>query len=202
MIKLLLYCTKDKYKPLYDLTYLNNGETRFGVVQHNKYSLVEDNYVNGKIVGVCDCEFVEEIFNEKKKFCWGEYTEWQHVIHTNKLCGLELFKKSCLKYDELLSYLDDKNGYALYLSNVKRFDEPKEVNTCWCYRNYNVHLKNAPQSMCNVYGFDGNYYILISIHPDHLYKILNGEKTIEVRKNILDDLRPLMETNKNVSNRQ
>lgn len=196
MIKLLLYCTKEK----------NNSDILLPDEHYGKkfylYGCPYENFhyqkLNGKIVGMCDCELVERIF----------FNNQDNYFHTKLLEPHELFNKSCLETGELLKYfkpnllLSEEKGYALYLSNVKRFDEPKEVNTCWCYRNYNVHLKNAPQSMCNVYGFDGNHYILISIHPEHLCKILNGEKTIEVRKNILDDLKPLMETNKNVSNQQ
>lgn len=45
-------------------------------------------------------------------------------------------------------------------------------------------LYKAPQNM--MYVFDGEEKkVLISIHPEHLCKILNGEKTIEVRKKTL-----------------
>ena len=54
-------------------------------------------------------------------------------------------------------------------------------------------LKNAPQNMMYICEYDKStsiedYYktnILISIHPEWLCKILNGEKTIEVRRKIL-----------------
>jgi hypothetical protein len=47
--------------------------------------------------------------------------------------------------------------------------------------------------MCRVYGKNGAPYILISIKPEHLCKILNGEKTIEVRKKILNSLKEMLQ---------
>lgn len=49
--------------------------------------------------------------------------------------------------------------------------------------------KKAPQNMMRVidaYGDDE--YILISVRPEWLCKILNGEKTIEVRKKVLKEM--------------
>ena len=48
-------------------------------------------------------------------------------------------------------------------------------------------LVKAPQNMCNAYDVYKNHYILISIRPEWLCKILNGEKTIEVRKKVLKE---------------
>lgn len=52
--------------------------------------------------------------------------------------------------------------------------------------------KKAPQNMMRVYSNIGRYkcsqYILISVRPKWLCKILNGEKTIEVRKKVLKEM--------------
>ncbi len=45
-------------------------------------------------------------------------------------------------------------------------------------------LKEAPQNMCRVFDTKDNY-VLISIRPQWLCKILNGEKSIEVRRKVL-----------------
>ena len=42
--------------------------------------------------------------------------------------------------------------------------------------------------MMRVYDRFGNKYILISVRPKWLCKILNGEKTIEVRKKVLKEM--------------
>ncbi len=54
-------------------------------------------------------------------------------------------------------------------------------------------INKAPQNMCSVFKIDSRnyekeYYILISIRPEWLCKILNGEKTIEVRKKVLKEM--------------
>lgn len=110
------------------------------------------------------------------------------------------------------------NFYALHLKNVKIFDEPKELSD-YCvidttveasskYRKdkYSIYgelvekkVFRAPQNMQVVFengtltnhpcNFSRYKYVLISIKPQHLCKILNGEKTIEVRKSILNSLK-------------
>ena len=56
-IDVYLYCANTpKYHHLYDLTYVNKGDTLYAVTQHNKYSLVPKGFLNGKVVGefICD----------------------------------------------------------------------------------------------------------------------------------------------------
>ena len=52
------------------------------------------------------------------------------------------------------------------------------------------YIDKAPQNMCFVLRLNQNEeyydnYVLISIRPEWLCKILNGEKTVEVRKQVL-----------------
>ena len=118
--------------------------------------------------------------------------------------------KAKITPQELLDYIGLGNeGYALHLSNVKVFDEPKELKDYsvnnplfeniemfgWMFEDvaHYISLTKAPQNMCNVYDNQGNHYILISIRPEHLCKILNGEKTIEVRKKVLNSLKEMLE---------
>ena len=46
----------------------------------------------------------------------------------------------------------------------------------------------APQNMMRCIDAYDNQYILISIRPEYLVKILNKEKTIEVRKKVLKEM--------------
>lgn len=76
------------------------------------------------------------------------------------------------------------------------FDEPKEL------KDYSRRLfgripdgdfqvlGKAPQNMmkCCEIQYMVEDYILISIRPQWLCKILNGEKTIEVRKKVLKEM--------------
>ena len=112
-----------------------------------------------------------------------------------EIANFPLLKDSCLTFDELGSYVCPKGGvnnfYALHLSNVKVLDKPLSFNRDYIYKNYfdNTLLTKAPQNMCSVYDRFGNKYILISIQPKHLVNILNGKKTIEIRKSILNLLK-------------
>lgn len=191
-VKLLLYCTKAKPYLVYD--YYDNSCGK--CITADK---IESYHLNGKIVAECNCQKVEEIFLQGG--------EENLTFGTKSLFSIE--RKSCLDFEQLESYFGYNNdiwGYAIHLSNVKVFDEPRElsdydvkekglIHCC----SYNYIIKNmfssctkAPQNMCNVYDKQGNHYILISIQPQHLCKILNGEKTIEVRKKILNSLKEML----------
>lgn len=104
----------------------------------------------------------------------------------------EELKKMCLSPQELLDYIKLGNdGYALYLSNLNTFDKPKKLEEFYKDGLLKERIYKAPQNMCHIYDSRGNVYILISIKPAWLCKILNGEKTIEVRKQIVKELKEL-----------
>lgn len=116
--------------------------------------------LNGKIVAQCDCNKIDGIYcspslENSEEFLW-EY---------------------CLFAYQLYDYLDGKLGYNIHLSNVEVFDVPKKLS--------GFGVKTAPQNMRKCFDDKGNEYVLISVRPKHLKNILNGKKTIEVRKKIL-----------------
>jgi len=181
-MKLLLYCTKTKpylslYKGFCRNDYVLDNEDRGGIL-------------NGKIVAECDFE-VEEIQNKLTN-------NNSHLeLFTNNLIEKELFEKSCLNRYEMFSYLknnftkkDEIKGYAIYLKNLHIFDKPNEL---FYYDGKTkegdfYHLYRTPQNMMYVYDIDELKCILISIKPEHLCKILNGEQTILVRKKVLKEM--------------
>jgi predicted transcriptional regulator len=200
-MKLLLYCTKAK-PYLVDLRKLNCG--------FQTWECDSKANLNGKIVAECDFE-VEEItigrtYGFNPNTC---------IISTKNLQPIELLSKSCFKgFDDLYEYLKyDFNsdygqhkgayGYAIHIKNLKIFDEPKKLQECvtiekipdeWHigYFERFVSIKNAPQNMQYVYdvnfGKPSEKKVLISIRPEWLCKILNGEKTIEVRRKVLKEM--------------
>lgn len=196
-VKLLLYCTKAK--PLlwkyFSIDY-----------EGSKYKYDEATILNGKIVAECDCEKVEEI---ELLTCLGDSV----MNGENREIDIKDFlRHSCLTYTQLEKYLKHVDetkstftqvGYALYLSNLNIFNKPYQLDDFFLLgRNGNVHvLEKAPQNMCNV-SFKyvslreeehiRNDYILISIRPEWLCKILNGEKTIEVRRVVTNKLKKLI----------
>ena len=188
-VKALLYCTKAK-PFLHKFSIINNqvfyATTRLGYLVNWG--------INGKIVAKCDIE-TEELF-VKKDIGWAS---------TSGMTEEEILHKSQLRKNKLNEYLGN-NGYALHISNLAIFKKPKELNNYridntktygsfgWAFEESEkyISLQKAPQNMMRVYdpcdadeNGAGELCVLISIRPEWLCKILNGEKTIEVRKRIL-----------------
>lgn len=178
-VKLLLYCTKAKpylSKEIIDPPFIEN-EFCLNARQNINHNRV----LNGKIVAECECEKVTEFD------LYGN-----HLGYAINL--MPILKQSCLNKEDMKNYLGDKKGYALHLSNVKVLNNPLQFEKDFIYKDYksNRLITKAPQNMCNVYDRFGNQYVLISIRPEHLCKILNGEKTIEVRKKILNSMKEML----------
>ena len=198
-MKMLLYCTKTKWQLFRDII---TGKWLIDKIKNR-------NAVNGKIVVECDYE-VEKIKNKLTN-------DNSHLeLSTVKLTEKELFEKSCLNRYEMFNYLQnnftkkgESNGYAIHIKNLHIYDEPKELSDFYkdnetfkyikeLWENYglpdkddydDVIIKKAPQNKMYAYDKDSpNEYALISIRPEWLCKILNGEKTIEIRKKVLKEM--------------
>lgn len=173
--KVLIYCTKAK--PY--LGYWVN--TTSGSMVKIKNIFVLDNYnhdnLNGKIVAECEVE-CEEMKN------YGSFFRVGDLAHT-----IEVARKSCLNFIDMHNYLGTKDGYALHIGNLKIFDKPLRLievehkKVIWG-NEIGFALEKAPQNMMWVW-YKGERYCLISIRPKWVCKIINGEKTIEVRKKVL-----------------
>lgn len=184
MQKALLYCTKAKpylYKtedttyPAYPIGYHTDKYLKVKLSNTNELA-----NLNGKIVAECDYEV------EKLQIIYGK--GWE----TKTIKGTENIEKlTCLSRDKLYQYCKG-NGYAIHIKNLHIFDEPKELSEYKIIRDNGysrLTLTKAPQNMMKVKEFKNGIvsdYILISIRPKWLCKILNGEKTIEVRKSVLN----------------
>lgn len=168
-MKLLLYCTKAK-------PYLND----YRLMENcNQFVVMNKSYnnLNGKIVAECDFE-VEEANYRSGEFVCNRYY-------------LEILKKSCLTDKQMYDYLKGEKGYAIHIKNLHIFDEPKELSECHYLtleKGFLRQIKKAPQNMCYALTTRYDKDILISIRPEWLCKILNGEKTIEVRKKVLKEM--------------
>lgn len=188
-MKLLLYCTKAKPFLINDCSkfYLDNK----GYNYYWKKGMVALEHLNGKVVAECDFK-VEEIVcvlrNTKKDGFFEEYT-------TKSLSEKELLYASKIDEISFINYLNSKNGYAIHIKNLHIFDESRELNYYYQLdkkalkeNEYEVKaITKAPQNM--MYCEDGlETKIIISIRPEWLCKILNGEKTIEVRKKVLKEM--------------
>lgn len=177
-MKLLLYCTKNKpyliqgfARPYHTIDTSNPFNYKWGLINYKS-----QNALNGKIVAECDFE-VEEIkyYNSQEKNTHYEWFEFKGLNVGDEDC--ELLKNSCLTFSELFNYLD-KGGYAIHIKNLHIYDRPRDLFYYTCVK--------GPRNMQYVYSaYDKNENALISIQPQWLCKILNGKKTIEVRRKVL-----------------
>ena len=176
-IKLLLYCVKAK-------PYLVEDTIQNHFWLSNK-TMQKPVSLNGKIVAECDFE-IEKIIKVFDGYS-GTNTYYK-----------ELEKQSWLSREQFNNYLKGKNGYAIHIKNLTIFDKPRELNEFYNSKDYDKTWQpiiKAPQNMMyadyiniekNIFIFKP--YILISIRPEWLVKILNGEKIIEVRKKVLKEM--------------
>ncbi|MCR5786969.1 MAG: ASCH domain-containing protein [Acholeplasmatales bacterium] len=188
-MKLLLYCTKAK-PYLFNQNIYEFYDSKY-ITSTHKFHEKQDYLLNGTIVAECDFD-VEDF----------DYINPECLTHTY----LDLLKKSCLTDKQMYDYLKGKNGKAIHIKNLHIFDKSKELSDYYTFNGIVNNVNNwkpvdkAPQNMMYAYdliselGFSGTYNrylkknILISIKPEWLCKILNGEKTIEVRKKILKEM--------------
>lgn len=120
----------------------------------------------GKVVFKFRCYKVEEI---EQGYTQGETMfDWYEGLRTKTIDKFNLLKLSCLAEDELKKYLDywtkkTYYGYAIHISNLEIFDEPKEL---WDFETtkqhlvgvigqtqpifQNIRLTKAPQNFCYV----------------------------------------------------
>lgn len=213
-VKVLLYCTKakpflfehktDDNQVLYVTTRLGNADNLR--INHKKV-------LNGKIVAECEVETEEirlwgdeienyfgnnEEINIEKDSCLN-FEQIEQYLCSNDYKGyalhisnLRIFDEpATIEYANLESPLIDSEliGGSWLCEDC---DTPND-DCKHCYNHYEFFktVEKAPQNMMRVYSNIGRYncqYVLISIRPEWLCKILNGEKTIEVRKKVLKEM--------------
>ena len=179
-LKILIYCTKakDKYVNLKKLA------KKIYYIGTNK-----ENSLNGKIVAECDFE-VERITTFKD---YTGYEEYDTHYQTAKRDYERLLQATCLNNQQLDDYLQGENGFAIHIKNLHIFDKPKEISDFYkVEKTFGIeparHLIKAPQNMCYTFDCYGNKYVVISVRPEWLMLILNGLKTIEVRRKVLKEM--------------
>ena len=178
-LKMLLYCTK---AGLILRDYRGKA---------NVLSPTDRPVLNGKIVAECDFE-VEEITKVRNYYDM-KPEAFDNLYYTRTLDCEQLSISSCMTTEQFDNYLKDKNGYAIHIEDLHVFDKPKKISDF--YKSTNeitfeppLPLIKAPQNMCYAYDKYGNKYVVISVYPYWACKILNGEKTIEVRKKVLKEM--------------
>lgn len=206
--KVLFYCTKAK--PVL-INLLNGVDYRLDSKELWKEYNPNDAYevLNGKIVAECEVE-TEELecacvpYRNKNNLGYEHYIDngvyqvnWSSKDSINDnldgdgvvferndkyidtMLKNDDLSKMCLSPQQLYDYVGLGNTfYALHIKKLKTFDSKPLTD-------YGVN--KAPQNMMRAYK-DGQTYILISIRPEWLCKILNRKKTIEVRRKVLNEM--------------
>ncbi len=215
VLKALLYCPKGRPYLIhesgdYDYNDMCCSYDNFCTVNRQYFydeGLSLEEALNGKIVAECDYDIEKIKFNHiyERDDSGRLHNEWwweyRGLNIGNYKC--ELAKESCLDSDAIMDYLGNKDGKAIHIKNLHIFDEPKELSD-YCKFDEDgalIPITKAPQNMMNAVehlgepmyvenhyiGLDDYFenYVLISIRPELMCKILNGECTTIVKKKIL-----------------
>jgi hypothetical protein len=173
-MKTLIYCTKAKpiiwgYETFIEYGVgINNEQIGGGV---NEFPL------NGRVVAVCEVGEIEELE------CSHDFDGYP-FIGTESFSEIEIEERTCLDWWDIWGYLNGKNGYAYHLKNIKPvYMELGELKRIIGIPQFPclVGVTKAPQSYMYVY-YKGEKCLLMSVKSKWCEKILNGEKTVEVRK--------------------
>lgn len=213
-VKALLYCTKKTPYLVKDDFPLENEPIYF---THYKEPGSCGLPLNGKIVAECEVE-TEEIklsaysdyedkiylfdtptltndeLTQKSCLCNDKLDEYLinekgYALH---ISNLSIFAEpATIEYADLEPpVLDSELIVGSWLCD--NCDTPgNDCKHCHDHYEFFKTVEKAPQNMMRVYSNIGRYdcqYILISVRPEWLCKILNGEKTIEVRKKVLKEM--------------
>jgi len=200
-LKLLWYCTKNKPYLQVNKCVLPTEYDRYILDKKQHYSAFGEplEKLNGKIVAESDFE-VEEITKVRNYYDM-KPEAFDNLYYTRTLDCEQLSIFSCMTTEQFDNYLKDKNGYAIHIKNLVAdgWRDLEEFFTCG-RDNVFRHVKRPPQNMMKVWApaypsYRYSYpsikdeYVLISIRPEWACKILNGEKTIEVRKKVLKEMK-------------
>lgn len=183
-MKYLLYVTK-ALPSLVD--YKDQSKPRFKVYDRK----LNCDTLNGHIVAEFEGE-CEEMFTDENGMSY--YTDTIKEDY-------KVSKLACLDDSDIYDYLGNNIGYAIHIKNLHMFDKPLELNETFVkqkcekclYKNCKYYenevcklcqLTKAPRNMMWVW-YKGEKYCLISFKPESAFDVLNGIKTIEVRRKIL-----------------
>ena len=142
--KCYIYCTKDKRL----VCKFDKGEDCYGDVLKeplyvHRHCWINDNIVDGKVIGEFVCDKAYSIKNRGSSFVVAN--EEQSV--TNKIA-----RQSCLDYYDMVSYLGNKDGYGLHITALKIYDKPKELSEFFTPmgKRPSYMIERPPQSWCYV----------------------------------------------------
>ena len=140
-----VYCIKGvgktKYHHLYNLTSYNNGKTLFSITHHNKYSLVPDGFLNGKVVA-------RFWFDEYEAYYFNDYQNDYRLLTSNGTIFRNATipkEKVCLTCVSINDYGKGKMLYTWHIKQLEVFDKPMELSNFYNFKT-KINLTRPPQS--------------------------------------------------------
>lgn len=136
--KVYVYQTKIKFK-------VKNWQENFQSIVFTPNGGVEEG--NGKVIGSFVCDRIDE-------YTFSDY-EAQYRINDVDLM------KTCLNFPELIAYGKGKTIYGWHISDLKIYDNPKELGEFWAY-NAELHKRFANEEDFCCYNGTNEYGELLN----------------------------------------
>lgn len=114
--KAYIYCCKDNAK---EIVLLKDYKNRFSFGDYRNADGHFYDVANRTVIGEFICDKVYLIKNQGSRFSVAG--EEQSVTN-------EIARQSCLDYDDMVSYLGNKDGYGWHISDLKIYGKPKELS--------------------------------------------------------------------------
>lgn len=120
--KCYIYCTKPKkvtkyvFRPEDYPEYMRPEKTVFCKVPDGSSPFCSEANGNGKVIGEFVCDKISEI----------GFSPWSYCEYVSDIENL--YKASCLNFDEMFSYLGEGGGYGWHISDLKIYDKPRELS--------------------------------------------------------------------------
>ena len=128
------------------------------------------------------CDYLYEHIEDGKK---GYAIHLKNLEIYDKPKELSDYLQSSLPNPQHIKFANWKANYYWALGDYTTKNSQMTCKQLVETFNNSISIKKSPQNMCYCYDVDKNINIIISIHPEQLVQILNGEKTIVVRKKVL-----------------
>lgn len=132
----------------------------------NTVDILENNL--GKVIGEFTCDKITS-FSFDTYYNTLTHRHGGYKVSLGEFSEQELYSKSCLSFADIYEYIGERYGYAWHISDLKIYDEPKELSEfkkinrkCWyaelglakrdCSKckDENCLVSRPPQSWCYV----------------------------------------------------
>lgn len=136
--KYYIYCTKNRHLACV----IGGGSAKAIPCCNSETAFIVGGYLgNGKVIGEFTLNYWYKFrLDEKKMVSYVDTSDWQRYFYPKM--SIASIKRGCVPFDQLSKYLNGKDGYALYIDDLKKYDNPKELSE--------FKLTKAPQSWCYV----------------------------------------------------